>query len=231
MIDTMIATKTTRSAVLIPVILLLSVLAAAGNGFFAAAQAAGEEPATDLSRSLEKMSPADQITHLLTLSAEGKEAANIHFYLGNAFYALEDADSAIAHYMKAVKADPDHSKAYVNMGIAMDTKNRLTEARWAYKRALAINPDDVLALCHLGFNYFSGGAQTEAMEYYRRALEIDPNSAQAHYNLGIAFANAKIFKEALVEWQKVVELDPGGGLGKLAAENVELLKTYIKLDK
>ena len=67
------------------------------------------------------------------------------------------------------------------------------------------------------------------MQNYRKALKIDPNSAQARYNLGLAFANFKLFKEALVEWQKVVELDPEGELGKLAAENVELIKTYVEL--
>jgi tetratricopeptide (TPR) repeat protein len=117
------------------------------------------------------------------------------------------------------------------MGIALDTKGQFSRARWAYQRALDINPEDVLAYCHLGFNYYSRGRHAEAMENYRKALEIDPNNAQAHYNLGLAFANNKIFKEALVEWQKVVELDPGGDLGKLAAENVELIKTSIDMDK
>lgn len=199
------------------------------GGFDVRGGTAGEESKSELSKRLSAMPPAEQITYLRELSRTGGNQAEIHFYLGNAFYAKEEVDSAVAEYVKAVEADSAYGKAYVNMGIALDTKGQITKARWAYEQALVINPEDVLALCHLGFNYFNSGRAEEAVKYYRKALDIDPNSAQAHYNLGIAFANAKIFKEALVEWQKVVDLDPDGPLGKLAVENVELLKTYIDL--
>ena len=59
---------------------------------------------------------------------------------------------------------------------------------------------------------------------------IDPECAQAHYNLGLAFADAKIFGEALLEWKKVVEIDGDGDLGRTAAENVELIQTYMELE-
>jgi tetratricopeptide (TPR) repeat protein len=193
--------------------------------------ASGKEKKSELARRLSKMTPAEQIAHLRGLPQSGGNEAEIHFYLGNAFYAAEQADSAIAEYVKAVEADSAYSKAYVNMGIVLDAGGQVSKARWAYQQALEIKPDDVLALCHLGFNYFNSGHRDEAIDYYRKALAIDPNSAQAHYNLGIAFANAKIFKEALTEWKRVVELDPDGELGKLAAENVELLKTYINLSE
>ena len=60
--------------------------------------------------------------------------------------------------------------------------------------------------------------------------KVNPNSAQARYNLGLAFAETRIFNEALIEWNKVIEIDPDGPLGKIAAENVELIKTYMELD-
>jgi tetratricopeptide (TPR) repeat protein len=197
--------------------------------YSAPVKATDKEKTSDLSNRMKEIPPKEQLAHLRTLLSGGEEEAEVHFFLGNAFYALEDLDSAITHYTRAVELDTAYSKAYVNMGIAFDTKGQQGKARWAYQKALEINPQDVLAYCHLGYNYFNRKNYTEAMENYRRALEIDPNSAQARYNLGLAFANFKLFKEALVEWQKVVELDPDGELGKLAAENVELIKTYIEL--
>lgn len=191
--------------------------------------AADKEKTSDLSKLMKQMQPEEQLVHLRTLLSDGTEEAEVHFFMGNAFYAVEELDSAVAHYTRAVELDPTYSKAYVNMGTALDTKGQIGKARWAYEKAIEINPEDVLAHCHLGYNYFNRKNYAEAMENYRKALAIDPNSAQARYNMGLAFANFKLFKEALVEWQKVVELDPDGELGKLAAENVELIKTYVEL--
>ena len=212
------------------VLILCALVLMSPGGSVVWGESSGAGTRSDLSKHLSTMPPAEQIVYLRRLSPAEVGGAEIHFYLGNAFYANEEVDSAVAEYMKAVEADSAYTKAYVNMGIALDTNSQFFKARWAYEQALRIDPEDVLALCHLGFNYFNRGDTEKAVAYYRKALAIDPGSAQAHYNLGIAFANAKIFKEALVEWRRVVELDPDGALGKLAAENVELLKTYIDLD-
>jgi tetratricopeptide (TPR) repeat protein len=198
---------------------------------FAQSRAGGGEPVTGLSGTLETMTPARQIAYLDSLLGTGVESAKIHFFLGNAYYAAEMPDSAIAEFQRALELDENYAKAYVNLGIVYDGRRKTWEARKAYTRAIEINPNDVLAYCHLGYNYYAAGEHDVAMDYYNRALEIDPDSPQAHYNLGLAFANAKIFNEALVEWRKVVELDPGGSLGKMAGENVELILKYMELGK
>lgn len=192
-------------------------------------RAGSDDPLSGLSDEIKGLTPQQQISHLRELLDDGVEDARVYFFLGNAFYAVEQYDSAIAQYQTAVDLDKNYSKAVVNMGIALDTKGSRREARAAYERAIEINPEDVLAYCHLGFNYQSTGQTAKAIGYYDKALAIDPNSAQAHYNLGLAFASAKIFQEALVEWNKVIELDKDGDLGRVAAENVELIKTYMEL--
>ena len=178
---------------------------------------------------LDGMTPGEKIAYLDKLIEDGVDDARIHFFKGNAWFVSQQYDSAIVEFGRAVELDENYAKAWVNLGIVYDHTRKFPDARKAYARALQINPDDVLAHCHLGFNYYSAGKHDKAMWHYNKALEIDPGSAQAHYNLGLAFANAKIFKEALVEWRKVVELDPDGQLGDMAAENVELIKTYMEL--
>jgi len=140
-------------------------------------------------------------------------------------------DSAVVYYDDAIRADSSFTKAWVNQGLAYDSQGKTPEARRAFEAALAVKPDDELALCHLGFSYFTHGEADKAMQYYLHALRVDPDCAQAHYNLGLAFADAKLFNEALTEWNKVVEIDPNGELGKTAAENVNLIKTYLDLDQ
>lgn len=191
--------------------------------------AGGTDPLDGVRARLEGMAPLEQIAYLDSCLASGMEHAKLHFFLGNAYVATEQPDSAIVQYNRAVELDENYAKAYVNLGIVYDGKHDRRRARQAYERAIEINPEDVLAYCHLGYNYYEAGEHDAAMALYSKALAIEPNSAQAHYNLGLAFANAKIFKEALVEWRKVMELDPDGSLGKMASENVQLIQEYMEL--
>lgn len=213
-----------RAAIAAAVVSLAALLIVAGP-------AAAEDPLSELSDRLEKMKPPEQIDHLRGLLEQGMTDARIHFFLGNAYFAVEQYDSAASQFQTAVALDEQYAKAFVNMGITYDTMGDWRKARAAYESAIAINPEDVLAYCHIGFNYYSRRETGKAMDYYAKALAVDPNSAQAHYNLGLAFANAKIFREALTEWRKVIELDPEGELGKIATENVRLIQTYMELDE
>jgi superkiller protein 3 len=214
-----------------------AVLAAALAAGLACAPHGGEQMAgttrvtDDLVAHIETLSPDSQLVYLRGLEEQGRHDALVYFHMGNSFYSLAQLDSAVASYGRAIAADSSFTKAWVNMGLAYDGQGQIPASRDAFERALAVNPKDVLALCHLGFSYFVRGQADVAMKYYLDALAVDPNSAQAHYNLGLAFADAKLFHEALIEWRKVVEVDPGGELGKTAAENVGLIKTYLELDE
>lgn len=190
-----------------------------------------KDPLADLADRLDGKTPEQQISYLDSLQAISDDDARIHFFKGNAYFAAEQYDSSIAQFNRAVAIDENYAKAYVNLGIVYDHTGKRQQARNAYAQAIQANPKDVLAHCHLGFNYYSSGDRARAMDQYAEALRIDPNSAQAHYNLGLAFADSKIFNEALTEWRRVTELDPDGQLGKMAAENVRLIETYMELEK
>lgn len=205
------------------------ILAAIGAG--ACAPSHDSRGGADLSAIVDTMPPERQLSYLEDLEAGGRRDAALYFHIGNAYYALEQLDSAVVYYGHALEVDSTDSKTWVNMGLAYDSQHQIEAARRSFEEALKVNSKDVLAICHLGFTYFSRGQVEKAIGYYQQALAIDPDCAQAHYNLGLAFADSKVFPEALREWQKVVELDPDGELGKTAAENVELIKTYMDLDE
>ena len=183
----------------------------------------------DVKNRLDGLSGEEKVSYLGELRDDGEWDATLSFHLGNAYLGLDLPDSAIVYYSEAVALDSTYAKAYVNLGIAFDRINRFDRARESFQRALEINPKDVLAYCHLGHYYHVRGEFGEAVSNYRRALEIDPNSAQAHYNLGLAFADSRLFAEAVREWERVVALSPESEMGSTAAENVELIKTYMKM--
>jgi tetratricopeptide (TPR) repeat protein len=192
-----------------------------------------------LAAALRGMKPQAQIDTLRAIVASRPDDPQVAYYAGNAYYArgaelgtagtaaVAYLDSASVAYARAVELDSTMSKAWVNLGLALQDTNRRPQAQRAFEKAIEVNPRDVLAYCHLGYLYQSLGDLDAAMEQYRRALAVDPNSAQAHYNLGLAFADAKIFSEAMREWQDVVRLDPDGDLGRTAAENVKIIRQYL----
>jgi tetratricopeptide (TPR) repeat protein len=216
----------------------VGVLIGAGCGGQAASRKSSG--ASTLADRLDEMSAAAQIDTLRSLTRQDPDDATLAFYAGNAYYAMgvelpaKEVDQALAYYDSAATAfrhatqiDTTYSRAFVNMGLALDSGRKGNEARAAFKRAIAIDPNDVLAYCHLGFLEYTAGHRTEAMRLYQQALVIDPDSAQAHYNLGLAFAEARIFREALGEWQRAAAADPDGALGRMAAENATIIQTYL----
>jgi len=53
----------------------------------------------------------------------------------------------------AVKLDPTYSKAYNNLGVAYDFKNRIDEAIYQYKHAIEMKSDYGEAHYNLGIAY------------------------------------------------------------------------------
>ena len=64
---------------------------------------------------------------------------NVHLLLN------KDYDSAVFFFSKAVELNPNHFKAYNNMGLAYEDKNDLTNARRYYSKAVDIDPNFQLA--------------------------------------------------------------------------------------
>jgi tetratricopeptide (TPR) repeat protein len=174
--------------------------------------------------------PAEKrVGYLHELRKQHSGVAEVSFHLANAHYTLSSFDSAEVYYREAIAIDSTLSKAYVNLSLALENQRRFGEAEKILHRALEINPNDVLALCHVGQRLYERGDYGKAIEHYNRALEVDPDNAQAHYNLGLAFADAKMFSEALLEWETVVKLGGGDELARTAAENVRLIRQYMKV--
>jgi tetratricopeptide (TPR) repeat protein len=90
----------------------------------------------------------------------------------------------------AVKLDPTYSKAYNNLEVAYDFKNRIDEAIYQYKHAIEMKSDYGEAHYNLGIAYAKKGDMENAVYKLRKAIEINPD---AHLALGIIY-RAKLKK-------------------------------------
>ena len=94
--------------------------------------------------------------------------------------SIEEAKDA---YERALRADPDHTDAHVNLGRLLHEQNAPAAAEKHYRAALELEPDHETAAFNLGVALEDLGRIDDAIRVYQQALALDPENADAHYNL------------------------------------------------
>jgi len=124
---------------------------------------------------------------------------------------LGETDAAIAAYERALRLDPDHVRANVELAIVVMGQGAIDRAVAHLRRAVAAGPDQARPHLVLADALRKQGRDAEAIEQYRRALACDETSVQAHNNLGIALEAAGALTEALEHFERARALKPHGG--------------------
>jgi tetratricopeptide (TPR) repeat protein len=111
-------------------------------------------------------------------------------------FALEDTDPQAARslYEAALKADPNHLEARINLGRLLHMDGRLAEAEQVYRFGGQAEPFLVFNLAVLLEDL---GREPEAIVAYREALALDPQFADAHFNLARLYELARDPKASL----------------------------------
>ena len=91
----------------------------------------------------------------------------------------EEARSA---YEAALRVDPAHADARINLGRLLHDAGRLAEAEASYRHVLSVR-EHALAAYNLGVVLEDQARPTDAIQAYARAIAADPQLAEAHYNL------------------------------------------------
>lgn len=94
--------------------------------------------------------------------------------------AIDEAKDA---YERALKLDPEHPDAHVNLGRLLHEQGAPAAAEQHYRAALDADPDHETAAFNLGVALEDLGRIDDAIRAYQRALALDPSNADAHYNL------------------------------------------------
>lgn len=96
---------------------------------------------------------------------------------------LSSAEEATAAYEKALKLDPDHVDAHVNLGRLLHEDGAPAAAEKHYRAAIALDPEHETAAFNLGVALEDLGRLRDAATAYERAVKLDPDNADAHFNL------------------------------------------------
>jgi tetratricopeptide (TPR) repeat protein len=120
-------------------------------------------------------------------------------------------EQARVAYENALRLDPDHAEAHVNLGRLLHEQGDAAGAEARYRAALEARPDDATAAFNLGVALEDRGRLREAREAYERAVELDPADSDAHFNAAHLCDRLHDTAGALAHWKSYRKLTTDRG--------------------
>ena len=142
-------------------------------------------------------------------SLAGDGSADPHALVGDALLDMGRPEEALAHFDRAVKADPGHTIALFRKAEALLALNRVDEARGWCGRAIESDPGDAMPHHTMGNILMRLGCHEAAIAEYAEAVRIDPGSFRSYANMGTAHIKEGRPAEALRCLESALRIDPG----------------------
>lgn len=111
-------------------------------------------------------------------------------------------------FEKALKAQPNHYDAQLELGETLYELGRNEDAISAFRKSIALKPDVDQSHGKLGGTLLTMNQTEEAIKELRNAIQLEPNNALYHNNLGVGLAKQGTDEEAVKEYRRAVELNP-----------------------
>lgn len=132
----------------------------------------------------------------------------IHYNLGNALSEKGQNEEATAHYLQAIRINPEYAPAYINLANALGNQGKYEAAIPFYHEAISIDPDSAEAFRNLGLVMSFQGKMEEAIQYLQKAILKNPDWAEAHNDLGYLLLKAGREKEGLAHFLEEIRIQP-----------------------
>ncbi len=157
---------------------------------------------------------------LLTAGETESSAAYDHYIQGigllQRFELLENVNSAIEQFSRAIDKDPMFARSYAKLGEAFWRKFELTnDSKWIDRaieqsnRAIAIDDRLPAVYVTLGMIHSGKGQYDEALNYLTNALKYDHTNADAYREIAGVYAAMGDTKRAEGTYRMALELRPG----------------------
>jgi hypothetical protein len=134
--------------------------------------------------------------------------------MGLELRAQNKNNEALAYFEKAVKSNPNHVPALVNLGMEYAHFGRQEEAGNILEKALVLEPGTLATYANLMSVYRTIGAHDKNIAIAEKAMQRFPQSAAIMWNAANAYHMAGNMAKADELRAKAVSLDPNIGGGK-----------------
>lgn len=138
----------------------------------------------------------EAIINSIKESDESSYTASDFFYLGLAYFRLENDQEAQKYLKIAIQKAPDFSRAYFYLAGSYYYTNNLSEATKNYLKCIELDKNDFKSYQMLGMIFEKQGNYKTAMEYYSQFYEIE-KSPEAFYSMAYILYKMKEYKKAM----------------------------------
>ena len=135
--------------------------------------------------------------------------ADAYYYLGGAYFTLNQPEKAIETFEKFQTLSPDSDLGYREIAKYYDQSEDYEKALEYLNKALEIRPDAQENLNMLGELYTKLQRSTDAVAVYRKLLKIMGNSITVKHNLALSLVESGQNKEALNILDEILKDAPG----------------------
>lgn len=148
---------------------------------------------------------------LTRLAGESPKSPLFPYWLSRIDYDQRNYAAAIGRLRAVVKANPEYTKAWENLGLALEGDGKLEEAITSHREAVRLNraqkPQSAWPALNLGTLLTKMDQLKEGEEMLREAIGCEPNLGEARYRLGVNLRKQKMDDVAVVEFQHAIDLD------------------------
>jgi Tfp pilus assembly protein PilF len=146
-------------------------------------------------------------TELFTHYTERKSENPWGFYmLGLSAWKAGDLETAKKAFDRALELDPDHVKAWLNLGRVYLDMGKPEDALTKIDEAMVLDRESNVAFRLQGRVFHQLGRWEDAIDSYYQAIAIDDQDAWAMNNLGLILIEKELFDEALRPLARAVVL-------------------------
>jgi tetratricopeptide (TPR) repeat protein len=115
---------------------------------------------------------------------------------------------AIPSFQEALRENPNHFIAMVNLGNAYRQQRQWPEARETLTQALTIRPEDPEGNYAMGMVFAETDDTARAFNYLQKALKARPAYPEALNNLGVLYLRTRRRDEAVASFEECIRVAP-----------------------
>lgn len=132
----------------------------------------------------------------------------LHRYLGDAYFKLENVDSAQIVFELGIEMYPDDAHLHRMVGFIQSQREQIPEAIEQYEKAVALEPEKKDDWKRLAALYVRNERVPDAIDAYNKVLELDPNDLEAQENVSVLAISEGDIEGAITTKKTLAEQDP-----------------------
>jgi tetratricopeptide (TPR) repeat protein len=150
----------------------------------------------------------DDYERNLKFSRSQSENAVSLYNIGCIKFQMEDFQSSIEFFNKAIDIDNRYSDAFNNRGSARNILKDYDGAIKDFKRLIELNPKNGIAWFNLGVNQFAMMDYTNAIGSFSKSILLNGELAVAWSMRGNSYLKLSRYEEAIRDYDAAIKLNP-----------------------